>query len=189
MTREQYIAQFYESTDRDFTTENLYGVDLSNCRWAHCDFTGANLGETDLTNAGGAGACFVNANLSGSVATRCDFTRCDLRGTSLQAAAVTDWSGAILRCADLRGVAFGSVVLLVDADLSGALRMADDDELDGWEMVSDWATVRERDIAWQRLQRGCDEDTLVARQWTRLPDVPPLVFADADVRWLARPEL
>lgn len=189
MTREEYIAQFYESTNRNFKSKNLYGVDLSDCRWAHCDFTGASLGEADLTNAGGPRACFVNANLSGSIAHRCNFTECDLRGVSLLGGDATEWQGAILRCADLRGTAFSDVVILTDADLSGALRMVDDGEIDGWEKVADWATVRARDIAWQRLQRGCGEDTLVARQWTRLPEVPPLVFADEDVRWLARPEV
>jgi hypothetical protein len=190
MTREQYIAQFYESTDRDFTGVDLSSEDLSDCRWNYADFTGADLTSCDLTNAGGPGAIMNGADLTSATATRANFCRADLRDATTTSADFTD---ADLTMADLRETVLSSATL-TGADLSGALRLSTDTAISGWDLVADWTTVRARDIAYQRALAGFEEDDLVSRRWTKLPQEPPVAVAAGDplgsvlstMRYLAR---
>jgi len=190
MTRAQYITQFYESIDRDFTGVDLSTEDLSDCRWNHADLTGADLTSCDLTNAGGPGAILNGCDLTSITATRCNFSRCDLRDTTCT---TSDFTDADLTMADLREVDL-STATLTGADLSGALRLSDDTAITGWDLVTDWSTVRDRDIAYQKTLAGFEAGDLVARQWTKLPSGAPFALAaghgaiDLNVCYLARAE-
>lgn len=130
MTREQFLTAFYTTRTRDFTGQDLHGLDLDWCRGAWCDFSGVSFSGSAMRNFGGPCAIFYNAVLNGANLSRAKLWRCDLRTVYFSASTMlnTDLRHSDLRGADLSGA------WIEDSDFTGALRLITDDAIDGWEV-------------------------------------------------------
>jgi uncharacterized protein YjbI with pentapeptide repeats len=144
MTRTEFLTAFYTTRTRDFTLEDLHGIDLDWCRGAWCDFSGANFTSSAMRNFGGPCAIFHNAVLNGANLSRAKLWRCDLRTAFFSAATLIDTD---LRHSDLRGADL-SGAWIEDSDFTGALRLIGDDEIDGWDLSLTVAPEFEIPVDW-----------------------------------------